>query len=114
MKQKFLQAGIAGLVLLTGGCYEYTKPAAAFSQTTYSQRVKEADKDLLKGIKQLTLADAQRISIINNPTYIAAYHAVSAARMRYYQALGAYSPSVSANFNLNFIIKLWNNINTCK
>ena len=101
MKQKFLQAGIAGLVLLTGGCYEYTKPAAAFSQTTYSQRVKEADKDLLKGIKQLTLADAQRISIINNPTYIAAYHAVSAARMRYYQALGAYSPSVSANFNLN-------------
>ena len=89
MKQKLLKAGVAGLVLLTGGCYEYTKPLADFSQSSYSQRPKEANADLLKGIKQLTLADAQRISITNNPTYIAAYHAVSAARMRYYQAIGA-------------------------
>ena len=101
MKQKLLKAGVAGLVLLTGGCYEYTKPLADFSQSSYSQRPKEANADLLKGISQLTLADAQRISIINNPTYIAAYHAVSAARMRYYQAIGAYSPVVSAKFSLS-------------
>ena len=63
MKQKLLKAGVAGLVLLTGGCYEYTKPLADFSQSSYSQRPKEANADLLKGIKQLTLADAQRICI---------------------------------------------------
>ena len=63
MKQKLLKAGFAGLVLLTGGCYEYAKPLADFSQSSYSQRPKEANADLFKGIKQLTLADAQRISI---------------------------------------------------
>ena len=101
MKKQILKAGVAGLVLLTGGCYEYTKPLADFSQSSYTSRPKEGNDELLKGIKQLTLADAQRISIINNPTYIAAYHAVSAARMRYYQAIGAYSPQLSASFSLS-------------
>ena len=85
--------------LAVGGCYSYDKPAAATQCDTYSQREKDERDDLFKDMKQLTRSDAQRIALKNNPTYIAAYHAVSAARMRYYQAWGAYSPTVTASFS---------------
>ena len=91
--------GFAGVVL-AGGCYTYPDPPTATLGDSYTQRVHDQSDDLFKGIKSLTLADAQRISIINNPTYIAAYHAVSAARMRYYQAWGAYSPVLTAGMDL--------------
>lgn len=83
---------------VVGGCYSYTPPPAATQCDTYSQREKDERDDLFKDMKQLTRSDAQRIALKNNPTYIAAYHAVSAARMRYYQAWGAYSPTVTASF----------------
>ena len=86
-------------VLAVGGCYSYDKPAAATQCDTYSQREKDERDELFKDMKQLTRSDAQRIALKNNPTYIAAYHAVSAARMRYYQAWGAYSPTVTASFS---------------
>ena len=38
--------------------------------------------------------DAKHIAQLNNQNYLAAYHAVNAARMRYYQALGAYAPEI--------------------
>ena len=87
--KKYVGKGAIGLMLIAiGGCYEYPPPASGTLGETYTQRPRgDADK-LLEGISDLTLADAQRIAVINNPTYIAAAHAVSAARMRYYQAMG--------------------------
>jgi len=41
---------------------------------------------------ELTLQAAQRFALANNPDYISAWHAVNAARFRYYQALSAYLP----------------------
>jgi len=90
-------AAAASLALFSG-CYEYARPASATMGDTYTQREKDEKDELFKGLTSLTLADAQRISLINNPTYLSAYHAVSAARMRYYQAIGAYSPTVKAGF----------------
>ena len=99
--KKYVGKGAIGLMLIAiGGCYEYPPPASGTLGETYTQRPRgDADK-LLEGISDLTLADAQRIAVINNPTYIAAAHAVSAARMRYYQAMGAYSPTIGAEFTL--------------
>lgn len=95
------KVGAFGLLLAAaGGCYEYPPPPAATMGDTYTQRKQDGADRLLDDITDLTLADAQRIAIRNNPTYIAAYHAVNAARMRYLQAWGAYSPTVSASFSL--------------
>ena len=99
--KKFARGGAFGLLLIAiGGCYEYKAPPAATLGETYTRRDRDKADELLNGITELTLADAQRIAVLNNPTYIAASHAVNAARMRYYQAWGAYSPVVSANFTL--------------
>ncbi len=99
--RKFLNRGAAGLLLVAvSGCYEYTAPPVATLGETYTQRDRDKADELLNGMTSLTLADAQRIAIINNPTYIAAYHAVNAARMRYWQAWGAYSPTVTASFSV--------------
>ena len=86
--------------LVVGGCYEYVPPPRATQCDTYSQREKDDRDELFKDMKQLTRSEAQRIALKNNPTYAAAYHAVSAARMRYYQAWGAYSPTITAGFTL--------------
>ena len=88
------------LAVMGGGCYNYKSPSPSPMSDTYTQREKSERDDLFKDMKQLTRSDAQRIALKNNPTYIAAYHSVSAARMRYYQAWGAYSPKISASFNL--------------
>ncbi|MDD3885397.1 MAG: TolC family protein [Victivallaceae bacterium] len=103
MSKILLTVGLGGalaVAFVSGGCYDYPKPPAATLGNSYTNRDKDKADELLKDVKVLSLADAQRISIINNPTYIAAYHAVSAARMRYYQSIGAYSPTVTAGFNL--------------
>ena len=100
-KHNVLKSALSGLLLAAvAGCYDYPRPPAATLGDTYSMRERDKAEDLFKGMKSLTLADAQRIAILNNPTYIAAYHAVNAARMRYYQAWGAYSPTLSAGFSL--------------
>lgn len=101
--KKLFRQGACGLLLavFAGGCYEYQAPPAATLGDSYTQRNKDQADEMLKDITSLSLADAQRIAITNNPTYIAAYHAVSAARMRYLQALGAYSPTVSAGFSVS-------------
>ena len=92
--------GAAAAAMFVCGCYNYKAPAAATLQDTYTERKRDAADDIFKDIKVLTLLDAQRIAIRNNPTYIAAYHAVEAARMRYYQAWGAYSPTLKASYEL--------------
>lgn len=95
-----LAGAVSLLAVAGGGCYNYKSPSPTPMSDTYTQREKSERDDLFKDMKQLTRADAQRIALKNNPTYIAAYHAVSAARMRYYQAWGAYSPNISASFQL--------------
>ncbi|MBR7106997.1 MAG: TolC family protein [Lentisphaeria bacterium] len=92
--------GAAALAVLVCGCYNYKAPAAAALGDSYTERKKDSTDDMFKNIKTLSLLDAQRIAIKNNPTYIAAYHSVEAARMKYYQAWGAYSPTVSASFSM--------------
>ena len=101
--RKFLSfaAGAAVAAVVCAGCYEYPKPPTATLGDSYTQRERDKADEMFKGIKLLTLADAQRLAIKNNPNYISAASAIDAARFRYYQAIGAYSPTVSAGFNLN-------------
>ena len=85
------------VVLLLGGCYSYPPAQVATEANTFSQQKTDRYSGLLRGTKVLTLIKAQEIAVKNNPNYTSVYHAVNAAKMRYYQALGAYSPTVTAN-----------------
>ncbi len=101
-KSKLLttSAVLFALVILCGGCYRYTPPPVAYDGNVFSSRDKDKQDDLLKEIKILDLDTALEISVKNNPNYISAYHAVNAARMRYYQALNAYMPVFTLGFDI--------------
>ena len=90
---------LAGLVLLCG-CYNYPPAPKATYGDTFTQREKDKNDELFKGMKKLSLADAQRIALLNNPDYLSAAFSINAAQAKYHQALGAYSPSISASFTL--------------
>lgn len=94
--KKFDFALLAVALAVVGGCYSYPDPPIAALGETYTQRQKDGADELFKGITCLSLADAQRIALINNPTYIAAHHSVSAAHMRYLQSFSGYMPTISA------------------
>ena len=115
MKQGLGLAGAAFALVLAAGCETYQEPSLDYQATSYTQRNRtDADK-LLVGIKELSLAKAQEIAVANNPTYISAYYAITAAKMRYYQALGAYSPVLSAGVGLthsNTEAERQHNVNT--
>ncbi|WP_176014704.1 TolC family protein [Victivallis sp. Marseille-Q1083] len=88
-----------GLLLLFTGCQ--TPPPPATPAEVWQAACRDRDFSQLKDLKLLTLQDAQRIAANNNPDYLAAFQAVNAARMAYYQSLAAYSPEIGLNFNLN-------------
>ena len=82
------------------GCYKYDKPAAATLEQEFQQRKRDGADELLKDVKLLTIENAQRIALANNPDYRSAFHSVNAAKMVYYQALGAFSPTIDASFSI--------------
>ena len=89
------------LAVALSGCQKaYTPPAGDFSSDTFSERVRTKADTILSDIKTLSLDDAQKIALLNNPDYISAYHSVTAAKMRYYQSFAGYSPTISTKTNL--------------
>ncbi len=83
------------------GCYTYTPPPAVLEGETFTQRqTGEGDLILKRASGKLTLDKAIEIAIANNPDYISAYHSVNAAKMSYYQAWGAWSPTISTSFGM--------------
>lgn len=94
-----LAAASLGLLFVCG-CYNYPAAPKAVMSSSFTHREKDKSDDLFKDMQSLTLADAQRIALQNNPDYISAAFAINAARAKYYQALGAYSPEITADFTL--------------
>ena len=96
--ENILFSGVILSALALGGCYSYPPAQVATEENTFSQQKTDRYSKLMVGITVLRLVDAQKITVKNNPDYAAVYHAVNAAKMRYYQALGTYSPVVTADF----------------
>lgn len=83
------------LVLFISSCYPYVPPPGQYLSTQFDPR-NTIDVDLqLDQVKELSLNKAKEIALLNNQSYLAVFHSVSAAKMRYYQSLGAYSPVLS-------------------
>lgn len=91
---------LIGLLGVGGGCYSYRRPFNAESFAVYEREYEENDFKVLFALDMLTLEDAMRIAAERNPNYVSAFHAVNAARFRYYQSLGAYLPKVDGNFTI--------------
>ena len=98
-KLSALTVGALAAALALTGCYNYTPVPASMSGNSFTERDLTESNTILAGVKVLDLSTAQRIAVMNNPSYISAYHAVNAARMNYYQALGQFSPTVSSSFS---------------
>ena len=101
-QKRWLKGAVALMLIAAAGCYSYKQPSAATLGESYTKRQKDASEDLLKDVTVLSMREAQRIAIKNNPTYIAAYHSMEAARLKYLQAWGAYSPTITAGFDMGF------------
>ncbi|MBE6367586.1 MAG: TolC family protein [Lentisphaerae bacterium] len=100
---RWLPAVVCGglLAVTAAGCQKpYTAPAGDFSYDSFSERERSKADTILRSINTLSLADAQKIALLNNPNYIAAYHSVNAAKMRYYQSFASYSPTVALKAGL--------------
>ena len=84
------------LAVSAAGCSKgYTPPAGDFKFDSFSERERSKADTILRSIKTLSLEDAQKIALLNNPNYVAAYHSVNAAKMRYYQSFASYSPTIA-------------------
>ena len=101
---RVLGSAFAAAVFAFSGCYNYKEPAVATLSESYTQRQKDSSDEMFKGMNVLTLREAQRIAIKNNPTYISAYHSMEAARLKYLQAWGAYSPTITASFDMDYSV----------
>lgn len=114
MSKKFIGSLFCGaLAAMLSGCYTYQPPAEVFRGDTFTGRAHQATNAMLEGLTELSLERAQQIALINNPDMISAYHAVSAARMRYYQAMGLYSPVIGASFGADWgVSRVTHGVNT--
>ena len=97
---RWLSAAACCGVLAAGaaGCSKgYTPPAGDFRFDSFSERERSKADSILQSVKTLTLDDAQKIALLNNPNYVAAFHSVNAAKMRYYKSFASYAPTISLN-----------------
>lgn len=89
------------LLLMSGGCLSYQRPPLAVTYESLSA-VAEKDKMLLpENLTSLTLSDAQRIALTNNPDFISIRFRIDAARARYYQTYSAYAPTLNATMSVS-------------
>jgi len=86
------------LLMLTAGCI--MKPLNEFRNMEDFRKTQPAlYLEKLAQKKTLSLSEAQAAALQNNPTYQAAYQAVSAAKYRYYRSLSAYLPNIQSNLH---------------
>ena len=90
------------------GCMSNPAPPQTLDDFRNASEQKRNKPHLLNG-KLLTLENAIKTALINNPTNQAAIQAVYAAKYGYFQALSAYLPQIDAKYSLaNTLTRGWN------
>ncbi len=85
----------ASLLALAGGCLP-APVSTLVDERSFTLLPREERGDPLRGVAVLTRLRAQELALAGNPDYRRAEEAILQARMVYYQALGAYSPTIEA------------------
>ncbi len=92
----------SALILLTGmsGCYTPPPEGKLIESKFYESIPEETKREKAVPRRDVPFRreEAVRIALKNNPSYRSAYAAITGAKMRYYQAIGAYSPTLSGGF----------------
>lgn len=96
-----LSMASAGLALAMSGCDSFSPPPLAVSKDSYTPITKAEHKLLPEGVELLSLESAQDIAVENNPSFRSQYHAISAARAKYYQSFSGYFPTITAAYGIN-------------
>ena len=69
LTKSFVQKTLALIAIVAvGGCYSYKPVPKSTLSDSFTHREKDASDKLLDGIEKLTLAQAQRIALKNNPS----------------------------------------------
>ena len=101
-KKNILAALFAGLGLaVVSGCTSYEPPPKAVTRSSFTDIPADEQKKLtVPDKKLLTLEEAQRIAVQNNPNFKTKYFAVVAARSAYYGAFAPYFPKLTVNYSI--------------
>lgn len=89
---------ILGLFLT--GCYSYNPLPKGISSNKYTGLNSKERRELPTNCNALSLETAKQIAKKNNPNYLATRHSMAAAAARFHQSIGAYLPTVTANYNM--------------
>ncbi len=100
MKALFV-SGTTFICIFLSGCMNYVKPPLAVTRDSYT-KLQEKEKTLIPaGLKLLTLDEAQKIAIANNPDFKSIQFTIDAARARYYQGYSSYAPTLNAGMSIS-------------
>ena len=100
MKRIFFIAFSSSIIALSG-CMTYQKPPAAINSGAYT-KIADADKNTLPAtMGKMTLKDAQKIALENNPDFRSIRFSIDAARARYYQTYSGYAPTLNATMSVS-------------
>ena len=94
-KLKLLKFIICIIGILSGGCFSPLESYKTLAEC--EQAFTPPDRIYLKNNEILTLADARRIALNNNPTLRSSAAAITAAKYNYDRALSAYLPAIDLN-----------------
>ena len=90
-----------GATVLLGGCYSYAPAPVVTTGDTFT-KIAEGEHRLLPGdTKVLSLEQATRISLENNPDFNSKHHAITAAWATYYAALSSYFPTITGSYQFS-------------
>lgn len=99
--KKLQKSSIIFAILITlMGCYTPPPNGRMIEDMSFNPPKAHGDFVLIDVLAELSLDDAIRIGLANNPDYRSTMYSIESARMAYYQTLGSYSPIVTANVGL--------------
>jgi len=79
----------------------YVKPPMAVTHDKYTDIQDEEKIAFPSYITTLTLADAQRIALQNNPDFIKTRFSIDSARSRFYQSFSGYVPTLNVGMSIS-------------
>ncbi|MBQ4107090.1 MAG: TolC family protein [Lentisphaeria bacterium] len=94
-----IATGMTGV--FAGGCLDYQAPAVPVRAESFSGVSEDERVRLPEDLSELTLEEAQRIALANNPDFLSQGFAIAAAKARYYQCYSGYAPTVNAGMSVS-------------
>lgn len=97
---RILVASVFVILFFSSGCVNMPDIPESISKDNYSSMKTVQQRSIPQDCKFLSLETAKELALANNPDFLSARYAVTAAWARFYSAFSAYLPSANAYYNL--------------